>query len=1030
MTKEESEVIDDGISLGEIAEKLSTTSFWLSFITFLSDISNRIKIVQNQIIGDSLTRFVSLMKSFRESIYIFIYSRIIRAPAFILIILLICSGWMGNSAKDFQQQINGDVEVYLPDGANSTDLLLEVREQDGEGGWSTDIVLLYIHTNNAIDGSSRGTENVTDVSILTQISWIEGDDMNSNAGGYKHGLDRNKSDRGEEDGVVWILSPAQIIKEANSSAKRFNCALEKYQVPNLDPSQCPVTGQTPYDGYSIPDDQDVIDNFVDTAGPLLSNFVRDTNEDGIWDTAVVVIGITFDMDGTDISPRNDPKGKTEENPSGLIQDHRAFIEHTKELLEECGLPLCTKTYSQPLSSINETRMQSILPRNAITVTGLTPVLHDVSDAVYLELVEVMLPLSAVFVALTMIILHRSPKVVVICGTPILFSLLITFGSTVLLDIELTPMIISAGPILVGLGVDYALHLTNRIEENRNDLLDLHAQRMWESERDGHHIEPLDPWDEELYLKSTVAAAETSGHAIMLSALTTIIGFSVLTWSEIVPIRPMRTVGITLLLGIFITFVLSLLMVPALAFILKYRKGRSSATDNLWSKIGKIPLRATWAVLIVSMLVTAFGVYYLEEELGKEITGASSEVPPGLVSYEALAEYSRVFEGGQTNMFIVDATDRGRVNDTAPIRDLPVLDAIDRIQVEDIDTVDNTTSISLVTILKSIPVSIPNPVTQDEIYSDTLWGILHSECWDNPAAGPECPFYLLTTRDTMVNVAFDTLSPEVRSMLMNADTGFGETKTLVYVNQPYISLGDAGKLRQTIDERLTGEYCIDGDARRCTAVGMDGVENTLLTGGLPVSLDINSGIHEAQSKTTIYTMLVLLLVMSILFASPRLATFTMIAVGAVVLWQPLLMRLGGGVNVNVFTAMIGTIVFGIGVDDSIHIVDRIKDEKETPGGVSKAVEKTGQTIFETTATTSAGLAAGLFVSIPGLRNFFVLMMLLIILALFTSSILLPSMLVATKRMMHRIKGLPGSWVDDDRVLVEGSIPVDATILESD
>ena len=57
------------------------------------------------------------------------------------------------------------------------------------------IVLLH-HTNNAIeDQSSRGSENVTDVNILTQISWIEGDDMNSNSG-VKHGLDRNKSDRG------------------------------------------------------------------------------------------------------------------------------------------------------------------------------------------------------------------------------------------------------------------------------------------------------------------------------------------------------------------------------------------------------------------------------------------------------------------------------------------------------------------------------------------------------------------------------------------------------------------------------------------------------------------------------------------------------------------------------------------------------------------------------------------------------------------------------------------------------------------
>ena len=40
---------------------------------------------------------------------------------------------------DFQSQIDDDVEIFLPDGAPSTDLLLEVREE-----WSTDITVIYI----------------------------------------------------------------------------------------------------------------------------------------------------------------------------------------------------------------------------------------------------------------------------------------------------------------------------------------------------------------------------------------------------------------------------------------------------------------------------------------------------------------------------------------------------------------------------------------------------------------------------------------------------------------------------------------------------------------------------------------------------------------------------------------------------------------------------------------------------------------------------------------------------------------------
>ena len=318
----------------------------------------------------------------------------------------------------------------------------------------------------------------------------------------------------------------------------------------------------------------------------------------------------------------------------------------------------------------------------------------------------------------MLILHRNPKVILICGTPIAMSLAITFGATVILDIMLTPMIISAGPILIGLGVDYALHLTNRIEENRQKIIEEKLEESWRLKRDG--LEPLsvDPWDSLISLTATVRAAMTTGHAIFLSALTTILGFHVLTWNSLVPIQPMRTVGTTLLLGISVTFILSMIMVPALIQLLRYRKTPNNLEmstnqtlyvsislgvlaafalsyseamtpvnalimasmlsltialgllDSVWDAIGKIPVRATIVVMLVAIVTTAWGVLILEEELGKDITGSSDEVPPGLESYEALREYSYEFGGGQTNLFIVDATDRGAMNQTAPIRDIP------------------------------------------------------------------------------------------------------------------------------------------------------------------------------------------------------------------------------------------------------------------------------------------------------------------------------------------------------------------------
>ncbi|MEC8352223.1 MAG: hypothetical protein VXZ65_03240, partial [Candidatus Thermoplasmatota archaeon] len=126
------------------------------------------------------------------------YAAILRSPGIVVALLLLTTALIGRDALEFEHQINGDVEIYLPDGADSTELLKQVREQ-----WATDIVILYVQTNNAATASGeRGSENITDQDILRQISWIEGDDLTFDLGGYRSGLDRYKDDRGTRDGVV------------------------------------------------------------------------------------------------------------------------------------------------------------------------------------------------------------------------------------------------------------------------------------------------------------------------------------------------------------------------------------------------------------------------------------------------------------------------------------------------------------------------------------------------------------------------------------------------------------------------------------------------------------------------------------------------------------------------------------------------------------------------------------------------------------------------------------------------------------
>ena len=942
--------------------------------------------------GTAKERFAEVSQATKEKVESGLdsaYSQILSQPKTTFILLAIVSIWLGNIGTNFQDQIVDDVEVFLPEGAESTDLLLEVREE-----WSTDVAFIYIKTPNAEDPDIYGSDyNITSLSILHEISWIEGDDEWRAPGLKQNGLDWDKEDHGKNDGVLWIISIAQVIKEINSSNVRFNEAMCRHVAENRTDgffgNYCTPIGDNNGFGqglYAIPDQQQRIDEIVNQSNGSLGALAKDTNDDGIWDTTAVLVGMI---------------SANQINETGIWSDYKEFFSHIDSVIDEDNRP---EKYSS-----NQLNM---------TQTGLSKILEDVSDAIYLDLLN-MMPISLFLTVLIITLLHRSWKVVIISGTPIVMALAVTFGATVLLEMTLTPMIIATFPILIGLGVDYALHMVNRIEEVRRKRIDKAVEENERRRRKGLVPEEVpDMWDIDFYRSCVMEMSRTTGVAVLVSAVTTIIGFSVLILPNIVSIIPIRSVGMTLVAGIMATLVFSMILVPVLTWLLRFNK---RSNPPMWGKISRFPVKNFAVVILIAGAITFAGLSNLDE-LDKPITG-SDQTPDNIPSMEAMVEYSRTFSGGQTSLFIFDASkhvNEDSINEqNMKIRSLEVLDAMDALERKIAD-VPYTNTTSLITFLESVPVVLEEPTTGLTLYDGTLWGLLHEECWESNNL--ECAHWIpldATSSDgegrkhlrkDMVNVAYDTLSKEVQWMLTNVEG----SKALVYVTQPYMNLDNASMLRDDIDVML-GEPTEQG------------IRVSPLTGGLPVSLDINEGIHETQSYTTLLTLLILTIVLCVVFRSVRIGVLTMIPVATIIIWQPLLMS-SGDVNVNIFTAMIGTIVFGIGVDDAIHVMHRIQEEGETALGMSKAVESTGQTIFETTATTVAGLGAGFFVAFPGLVNFFVLMMLLIGFAFLTSVFLLPACITVEQVVKQKMKGGEG-FIDfgEGVVLADDNMkPIDAII----
>ena len=179
----------------------------------------------------------------------------------------------------------------------------------------------------------------------------------------------------------------------------------------------------------------------------------------------------------------------------------------------------------------------------------------------------MLPISLGIVIAMMLFFHRNWLAIPVVLVPIFCALIWTLGIVNLSGVVLTPMIVAAGPILVGIGVDYGLHVANRIVEFKDE---------------GNKMP-----------RATFLALLTTGKATFLCAVTDTIGFSALFIS---PIAPMRTVGFTMIVGVMCAFFLTVSMTPAIMKLTNYSRHKSDG----WKSIAVLSTKQ-WKVILLSLI---------------------------------------------------------------------------------------------------------------------------------------------------------------------------------------------------------------------------------------------------------------------------------------------------------------------------------------------------------------------------------------------------------------------------------------------
>jgi len=108
----------------------------------------------------------------------------------------------------------------------------------------------------------------------------------------------------------------------------------------------------------------------------------------------------------------------------------------------------------------------------------------------------------------------------------------------------------------------------------------------------------------------------------------------------------------------------------------------------------------------------------------------------------------------------------------------------------------------------------------------------------------------------------------------------------------------------------------------------------------------------------------------------------------------------GIDLNLLTSVIASITVGLGVDYSIHLSERYKQELSRHGSVWEAMETTttgtGGALVGGFATTVAAFATLALATSPGLQQFGILIALALVYAFVSSLLLLPSLLAVWTR----------------------------------
>jgi len=573
-------------------------------------------------------------------------------------------------------------------------------------------------------------------------------------------------------------------------------------------------------------------------------------------------------------------------------------------------------------------------------TGNAVIEYEINE-VTMDANQIVIPLIFVVISIILFLSFFKLSYVFLPLLGLSLSIIWLFGTMVLLGMEFMIMEVALIPMLMGLGVDYSVHL-------------FHDYRAELSKG-----------------KKPAAAIITSisdvGMALLLATITTFIAFLSFLSATIAPLRDF---GVLCALGIAYVFIITITLQAAIRYILDRRKKvktklkpKRNTNSKIMRKIAKSVASHPKTIIAITIAVTILMAYgSMNIKTGFEMEDFLPEENPSVI---VLNEVMDLFPfASQEREYILIKGEVATVKTLKGIRKTVDNLEDDKFVALNIDNEPKTTSV--LSIFKNAAEQNDSLITKFNLDRDFI-----------PSTDSEVVGFL----DYMYND--ESFNYEISEVIHKEGNNYDATVVQIYSD----TFSDKSDDVSSVMEVLYNELVED----------VEGLDHTdyIITGDNSMMHVIMNSMTESQILSTGVCILLAAIVLIIAYRKLTLGLITMIPVSISTVWIVGSMYFAG-FSLNVMTIMITSLTIGLGITYAIHAVERFRLVADRTGDILSAVTETightGGALLIAAITTIFGFGMLVLVPMPIEQQFGIITALTIFYALLTSLFILPPVLM--------------------------------------